>query len=420
MPIDTKAAQFRPAGSTLAKVTSQLVNAVLPCFFYNMFIVRSVAEKRKAEYRNLLENTGSLQPVAAVLKGIHMDDGRTGFDAVLDALVTFDPARSWRAQECIFESAMKTSVAGVKIFLVRTVHILWMERNGQLPWSITNYTDNEIRGLFFELVVSTASGVLPEVPAESGWGSWWEDFSEPLVSLEASYRLHAVSGKLRAGTHGQTAVNCIRWIKSNFFHPYSWPGSSYGLDRYADGKPWGSEGGHCPRNISRLFEERIAGCHSPSVLLSEMLRLSNIPAFPIHIDCHGVVYIPSLDRFVHGDHLVNLPFYASEILLLTSAEVADYPNDPMLFDVVDAKLGTVIEPASTWRLTLMMHRDGSMLTFAYGDMDWVPSAKVLALLQKEVPQFRFRLNDAGTGLTSQPVPIRTLEDFSAPGSGLWH
>jgi hypothetical protein len=336
---------------------------------------------------------------------------------------------NWKSLERLFNCRLKTSYKVAydanMIFLIRTAHILWMELNKQLSWSIKNYSEDEIKGLFFEILMNIYGSLCPTVPTESQWDGVWDLFPEPEINLEASYKFHAIAMKLKAGTREQSVINCIRWLKSNLFHPYN----EWMLTRYTGGVLWNPDGSRCPPNLSRLFEERIAGCHSPAVLLSELLRLLNIPAFPIGIGNstighHGVTYIPVLERFVHGDTIVLNPRCPSEIVLLTPAEMAEYKIDSMMDYTIRKKLKTiVVQEKFVEQLIKSMEREGATLIIRFVDPDpYNPllPPNIVAMLQQELPQFHIQYNAAGTALVSQPVPIRMLEDFSAPGSDLWY
>lgn len=416
---DGTSGKYYRLSARLWEAVVRLKNLPYPCFLLDARF-RPGADADIAWYRDLLDNTPGLAQVVTALKDLRMDNGGTGYDAVLRTLINYDPGLDWNSQEGIFSCRIKTGYIFIRTFLVRAVHILWMEKNGQLPWSVRNYSAEEIKGLFFELDINLTGPLRPSLPPGSGFANEWEDFPEPLINLEASYKLHAIAMKLRADTPEQVAINCIRFIKSNFFHPYTNPEGSWMLDRYKGGKPWGTSGdAFCPPDLGRLFEERIAGCHSPAVHLSELLRLLNIPAFPIKMGGHGVTYIPGLNRFVHGDHLVTLPLYPSGILLMTSSEIAGYVTDPILYATADAKIRMVVDPVSAMWLTSAIRRRDTDLTIPFSS-PWVPPADVLTLMQQEAPQYHFRLNPAGDGIASDLVPIRSLADFSAPGSGLWH
>jgi hypothetical protein len=188
MPNGTAVKHYEPGASLNAKVR-KIMKLFYPCFFYDIFLSGPDADARMAPYRDLLDNTPNLQQVVTTLKGISMNNGGTGYDAILRTLINYHPDLSWKSQERLFSCRMKTDYLFNKTFLVRTVHILWMEQNGQLPWSIKNYSKDEIRGLFFEFFVSLTGPMRPTLPPQSQFANEWEDIPEELIPFEASYKL---------------------------------------------------------------------------------------------------------------------------------------------------------------------------------------------------------------------------------------
>jgi hypothetical protein len=382
--------------------------------FYLWRIWPGLLDALSPSYHEILDTYQNLQQVTIALKNMSFGSAN-GYDTALSVLGgSYSPTEDWATLQALFDQQFPTNTIYEKIFLVRTIHILWMEKHGWLPWTIKDYSKDEINALFYEERVNyldSSLGPKPSINYPSQYvGS--EEYADPQLELEASYKLHELAIKMEANTVELSVTNAVRWIKTNFFHAYN----SWGFDRYK-GKPdpWViAPGNFLPSNMESLFDERIVGCHEPVMLLSEILRCLNIPAVNLNIFSHGVTYIPSLDSYVHGDHLANRPLVPVSLMLLTKDEIVQYSDeDDMLFNLLDNKIKSVFDPtfASLFSNNHIGRVDNTLILPIDGMISAVP-ANIVDAFRTEAQQYNIQY-DAVTGkFTSQPVPIQSLVSLS--------
>jgi hypothetical protein len=382
----------------------------------NWSVIKAICIER-SPCKNMLDTYPNLQAIKIALK--NMKFGNTnGYDAILSVLCGgYNPGKDWLTLKALFDQQLSTEKEQ-KIFLVRTIHILWMEKNGGLSWSIKDYSQNEINSLFYARRVNNYDfpSLAPDIPILS------QDIdfeTERKLALEASYKMHALALKIKANSIDLSATNAVRWIKTNFFHAYN----EWGWDIYGTSE-WES-----PADLESLFKERIVGCHLPVMLLSEILRSLNIPAVNLAVNAkiagHGVTYIPTLKRYVHGDHLAYRPLVPVKYMLLTEDEIVQWnqinPNtDPPSIDwdltyLLDNKIKAVFDPNLSWLFTCGIHREGTKLNLEI-QYNWnlpVP-ADIIDAFKTEAQQYNIQYDVATMKFTSQPVPIQSLESLSQP------
>jgi hypothetical protein len=374
-------------------------------------------------FKTVFENYPNLQNIIAALKSIQYKN-TNGYDGVLDVLAHgYNPNSVYSSLESLFNSKLQANKVYEKTFLVRTVHILWMEMNGQLPWSIKNYSNNEINSLFYD---PTFSWLNPQLKPMTGSsldsiaGNEFEDY-EPQISLEASYKLHALALKLKANTIADSTDNASRWIKSNFFHAYKDAQNDWGFDKYTGKKPytWMPYGNNAfPANLEELFNQRIIGCREPALLHAEILRSLNIPAVVVHPGGHAVVDCPTINKFMHGDYLATRPVTPLAMEYMSTNEFDSYMNDYDYNKRLDTKLS---QNYDAWHVMLMstsIQRSNNELYLGF-NVSNESNADFPALIKDEVPQYNVTYNASTHVLDSQKIPIRSLSELSAPGANVW-
>lgn len=220
-------------------------------------------------------------------------------------------------------------------FIRQVVHSLWLEGTKTMPWSIADYTENQALLLypsFFKIDTITASNIfpIPLYPKDSwskvsDYGIVTKDFWNDSIA-----KTFILSHKLTSGANDQTqtVLKLVSWMEKNFMHA-NW---KYGWDVYKNdgtsGVFYGSTVLPLPKNLSRYFDERVGGCHEPSALMQGMLVSINIPAIDFRAAGHGVVYLPTLDKYIHGDHIADFALVPPESLLLTNEEMSALVKDP--------------------------------------------------------------------------------------------
>ncbi|MFC1730570.1 transglutaminase-like domain-containing protein [candidate division KSB1 bacterium] len=181
-------------------------------------------------------------------------------------------------------------------------NILWLENENVVPWSIKDYSKEEIEVLFFlednnpieEKLLST----LPNF-------QFTKTFHDSLTNQEF-YRIAPITLSIIEGSSSQEEAieKIILWLSKNIRH--------YVTDTY---QPRGYKNVFTTP-FEDVFHYRTSGCHRYSKMLVAMLRSINIPAYEIHLKGHGVTYIPTIDIFVHGDLGVKYPALPDASMLM--------------------------------------------------------------------------------------------------------
>lgn len=308
-----------------------------------------------------------------------------------------------------------------KQYIFRVVHMLWYEKHGTSSWSIKNYTPNDINTLVW------VKGLLPNdqlaVP-NLETNTYFDDRDpfEPL-SFPAFVKLSSLAKTFLSDTHEQTTVNAIRWYKQNFFHAYTDGADSYGWERYNDNIPGQvtfSNGGYAPMSLERLFEERISGCHDASTVLANMLRSLNIPALDLFgRSNHMRVYLPTLNKFIHGDHVVeHAAGVPAENLLLTPEQLLPLDLPPDQYSDYDSYIrGLFASPEQQFILgALELKRNGDTLFIQSGQWCAPLSESTQAILQQELPEFHLHpsSNDVCYHIIGDALPIQTIDQLEHP------
>lgn len=208
-------------------------------------------------------------------------------------------------------------------YIIKTVHSLWVEYNKIVPWSLKDLTEKEITS-FFRVNEESYGDDVPETSLDPDINSPGvyiisnEYFVVPKISEESAYKVYNLSRKFLKDTQEDTVKEILRWQKKNFFHSYN----DWTFEVYRDGRAdEEAKGKFHPTSIERLFEERVTGCHMNSLLFASMLRNLNIPAVNIRAFGHGTTYIPTIDKYVHGDHIADFFLVPTEDLLLNAEDI---------------------------------------------------------------------------------------------------
>lgn len=193
--------------------------------------------------------------------------------------------------------------ADVHAYISTLCHIIWLEEHAGLPWSIKNYSQQEMQMLTerrAKLSHWTSRGTgLPGT-------CWGQAFSNGTRDPFADtwYQVFPLSACLvnRAADHEGAAQVLVEWMMQNFFHYYSSLGEAWSETIYERLYKRKSSD-HA--TIEEYFNERALGCHAASKILIALLRSINIPAIELHYDGHGLCYLPSIGRYVHGDYIAD-------------------------------------------------------------------------------------------------------------------
>jgi hypothetical protein len=256
---------------------------------------------------DLLDKYNSLSGVKSRITEIN------GMEALEEILDTYDPYESIAQKEnklnAIFQEYGFDEEE--RIYLIHVAHALWIENSNVVPWSLRDYSQDEIVALLerstnlFWLV----TGFIEEEEAFN-YGSCWRVGN----ASKDWYKTFSLAKDLIEDSENQLQATekIIGWVEKNFLHAqvgWGWE-ETYGYSRDLI-RP----------TLEELFRERIGDCQTTTVIVPAMLRSINIPAYQISQGGHGVVYMPSLDLYIHGDFIADYAAIPASDLLMTRDEL---------------------------------------------------------------------------------------------------
>lgn len=379
------------------------------------------------KYEEILLGYTNLRIVLNELAKIRVKN-KTGFEIVSKLLTEyFDKSTSHLKIEEEASELLSDISPEYKFYILRVAQSLFVEASEITDWSLLDYSEEEIKELFYSPVYHGQSSAC--TPDKETKGYIGEASSELQFEIDATYQLYPIAKKLQLETQEDTIINVIRWMKTNFPHSHvNSNNEEYGFDLYSDGRA-DSERDYrfigelfTPINLRRYFEERIGGCHLPTVVMCGILKSLNIPSVPINYKGHGMTYFPTLDRYIHGDNIASFPFVPAEDMLIGQDELkAIADDDSMFISYLYDKMDELYSDFEGSNILSLAHieRDGNTLYISYFE-DWVYSPEIAQIVAKEAPQYaRVVEDEAGRLLGSQRQEIRTLDEFSEPGVDVW-
>ncbi len=271
-----------------------------------------------------------------------------------------------------------------QIFITNVANGVWTEKNGKVPWSLAKMNDEQISQLFiaYDLFGSgyeMGSPVAPSIPGISLQGSVYPSLTS--IHQEANYKLYNLAHSLvgKAKTQAEVVDNVVFWMQQNFFHA----NEEYGWDQYTDNQtevdkvPFGENGSfYAPLSLSRIFDERVIGCQEPTVILENILHNLNIPAIRLWEHNHGVVYLPSLNRYVHGDAIAIIK--SPKGFIVQTAE--GFANMVALNDFIQPLTDA---HAALFPAYLTLQREGNTLKLSSGNFYVYPAKTCIVIPQTQ-------------------------------------
>ncbi len=307
---------------------------------------------------------------------------------------------------------------GQRILLLNVAHGLALEASGSVPWSLQDYSTMEIRNLYIEDTATHIRnpyldrGLLPA--GMPNLQTHTHPMPDEIVEDAHFFQYHLARRLIgEASSHSDAVADIVVWMQQNFFHAYD----AYPWDVYLDGRePLGGGGPAAyPASLSRIYEERVTGCHEPTVMLEGMLHALNIPALRLKVHGHGVLYLPTLDRYVHGDHVAMYTAAPRGVLLLTPDEFRPFAEDvawifQIYFDKHEPPVASVPLMRDGDFLYIYAHNlitrpDMNCVVISAEDWDW---------MSRQLEAFNIQYDTVNCDLTSDRVPILTLEALNAP------
>lgn len=381
------------------------------------------------------------------LTGIHIiDDNRnfiwvrnkllgitSGSEIVKKSSLTYSPSLSPQEKKDVFESLEGWDQLEEldQLFLIQLTHSLHLEENNLVPWSLLEYSKEEIISLF----TSDSRDTVLEF-YQAGYTSDRSEFDKfkgdqlPLDMLKDTENLYILSKNVIGDevTHYESIVKVVDWIERNFVHasninnPESVPSDDPLVINYTRG-----DHGY----IKGIFKTRSPnGCGGGTALLRGMLRSLNIPAYELIAQSHGVVFMPTINRYVHGDTLLGYSVTVpADYFILTLEEAFDgddvdfyteatYIAQSLLSDPEVRYLRFASGPFVSWPNKTMFIRfskqymDTEISYYPNGEEEWQEIRDRLP--EYNLPEDHKDLIDDPydeRSYRSIPVPIKSLEEL---------
>ena len=302
-------------------------------------------------------------------------------------------------------------------YLACLCHAIWVDERAGLPWSLQDYSAQELRFLIEPRV--DMEGWTSRNNGNSGcWGMVSADRSRPRDPIaDAWYQAYPFSLYLagREPDPRKVVPLLTSWIMCNFFHYYKrdaredWPS-----DMYPSQDSW-------TVSLAEYFSERATGCHGTAKILTALLRSLNIPAIEVHYNGHGICYTPTLQAYVHGDFMADFTLLKdNSVLVMSLAELETWifhARDYLSFN--DHVHTTDYENRSV--ALRRRNRDLFVATssVAQDGPEGVPplligrSPGYYAAVQARLPEYG--IHEVQGNHYSRLVPIRGLDDLPACG-----
>ena len=379
----------------------------------------------------ILETYPSLKDVNLLLNTMKADHlpsgttetGRQVLEMILGAR-EYDPTSQNELKEELFSALDDYSFAhaGARIFLINIATGLYAEAHRLYPWSLQDYSAQMVNNIFIEdSVIEIADfvyepGVVyPRGDISAGMPNLNFHYPYPVGNKmieDAHYKQFNLAGSLvQDAVTLQEAVSLIAvWMQQNFFHAVD----GYGWEVYLDGRaPITSGPVAFPLSIERIYDERVIGCHEPTIMLEGMLHSLNIPAVRLMVHGHGVLYLPTLDRYIHGDHIANYTDAPLGLVLMTPEEFRPYAEDvAWIFQIFMDKYQSPL-------LSVPLDRDGDYLYLSATNLRNFPDTTCIQVsdndwirLSQQLSAYNIRYDDQLCELSSDWIPILTLDELN--------
>jgi len=296
-------------------------------------------------------------------------------------------------------------------YIILVTHSLWVEINCVVPWSLKDYTKEDINNLYW--IQGLNNQVIPSISINSNQISSEQDHfpTESTVT-----ELFLIANKFKKTNQLDTIYELIKWEEKNFFHAYT----DYGWNKYRDGRTDDkasviyNDGSlkFDPISLKRIFDERIIGCHEPVLIFKDLLRSLNIPAVNISFSGHGVTYLPTIQKYIHGDYFADFAVVPPEDLLLTKDEAKIVVNSEN-YDkpIMDKYKINFFVP------NIELKRENNKLYLSTNTYCWNMSNIVNALddwnkISLQAKDYNLNYIQKDCNIYSNKLPIKTLSELS--------
>jgi hypothetical protein len=200
----------------------------------------------------------------------------------------------------------------------------------------------------------------------------------------------------------------VEWGQKNLFHYHDnfMPADAYGTDSIIQIMSDAS--------IEDVFRERAVGCHLTTFVLATMLRSIGIDADYVQSGSfgpevvspgHGILHIPEIDKYVHGDSVCLGNVRPTERVII---------DRELLFGVLKDDPLAMEEYKGNIHCGGFLKREGNSLYIGQGMIHRGFEDTELIRLQEMLPEYNPQLEELhnygfGTGFTTDKVPIEELK-----------
>jgi hypothetical protein len=319
---------------------------------------------------------------------------------------------------------------GTKTFIINVANGLWTEVNKDLPWSLKEYSQEDIQGLFIENDSTddeTNEQNLGRPPIPDGLPTMAKPNGQPNVNYhnhpftqnlfveDSHYKQYNLAFKLldSATTHTATAENLVLWGEKNFFHAVSESGNNWPWIHYVDFNEQSTASIQSLLTLEMVYKNRIVGCHKPTLILEGLFHNLNIPAVRLSIWGHGVLYLPTLNAFVHGDAIANYA-HPKGFDIISFEEFLIVPENEYNFLKPNGEYYTSQFDFSLQlkRKNDELHIENKYTDFQNGGCLDIPDAEFEAIT-KDYPEFNIIYDHEDCFIKSQSFQsIKTLEELN--------
>jgi len=291
-------------------------------------IVDDRAARSRASYESIL-NYPSLAETKAILQNISIsNNGRQNISAyeftlqklAPDNLLGYNGNDLNLNKTAFFENAF----AGYNFpifyreYTTRIIHSLWVEKNHIVPWSLKDYSPEQITILYWSSgIIGLRNPLLSDFQQGIYTPFSYQQGRSKLIK-EGLFKSFLLAKNLKRDTTENTIKSIITWYEHNFLHAYAnWDWSVYNGEY--------CEEAHCqPASLESHFRQRITGCQDTVRSLRDILASINIPAVAIRFSPgeHGVLYLPTINKFIHGDHVTDSALIRPDFFLLDGNSIS--------------------------------------------------------------------------------------------------
>lgn len=363
--------------------------------------------KNPKEYIDLLNCIDSLTEVSLSLKSMTVispkGQTQTGVEYLLNIINHYNGASGFKQKEYFFNDYIEPYIFNYvddKKYIARVIHMLWYEKNKNPQWSLRDYSKQEVASIVWVNFLHGHEANFPKREQNNFTDSSYNEWD-----TDSLYKLYPLALQFIKPDQEQTIKNVLRWQKKNFFHAYY----EYTWNVYLDDPEQKWDTLPKPETIEDLFNERVTGCHENTFLFVNLLRSINIPAI-YYADYwgHGIVYLPSIDKYVHGDHIADFVAVTPDSILIDREELhkIDYKETYYSSIIQDKFL-----PPNHLISNLELHRKGDSLHLETNSVCGEIEEKNANIINKEVPEFNVTREPNSCLTKSNLVPIKSLEQL---------